>query len=322
VNPDDLRFDGNCNTVQVPWSILVSSSSSANLAAVLAAFMMTAIALLLRREGKENETNVEPAPAHTLALFASGVLVLLLDAYLFGSIAATRPPVNGGFIRQGGEYICAIVWTQGMAASGMLAVGGTLMIAGLGWMLTQYAKSSNVHSAFFATLGDLLTLVVVGTTSVPLITTSTEFINVISLKFGFVAPPYTYPAIEWVGGLSASISCLMILLRAVAIFRRRRHHKKWDTEELTPRFKTLATASLLTAALAFAGPFFAALIGEQPNPPGTAAVWIAVSLCVGLPSLIYLAIGYAAPGPDFRHSFKRYPPARAHTLQSGGATAG
>ena len=306
MNPDDLRFDGNCSSVRLPWSILESLSSSTNLAAFLAGFMMSAIVFLLRREGKENETDVEPAPTHTLAVFASGVVLLLMAAYLCGSIAATRPPVSGDFVRQGGEYICAIVWTQGMAASGMLAVGGTLMIAGLGWMLTQYAKSSNVHSAFFAALGDLLAFVVVGTTSFELIATATEFIDVFSLKFGFVAPPYTYPAIEWGGGLSAGISCLMILLRAVAIFRRRRHHKKWDAEELTPRFRTLATVSLLAAALAFAGPFFAGLLADS-NPPGTAAVWIAISLCVGLPSLIYLAIGYAAPGPDFGDSFKRYP---------------
>jgi hypothetical protein len=108
------------------WSILQSASPNSQLAGVLAGFQIAVIAFLFAKPKRIN--------AHAIGLFASGVFILGLDSYLFSLLTGmdlhskSRP------------NICSIVWAQGMAASGMSAVGGTVLVSGLGWMLISYGE--------------------------------------------------------------------------------------------------------------------------------------------------------------------------------------
>jgi hypothetical protein len=123
--------------------------------------MVTASAFLLRREGpgKPDDTQIDLTgkrtgiQTHTLALFGSGVLVLGLDAYLFGNSSAMAPVVNSDrMVPDKMDSACAIAWTQAMPASSMLAIGACLMLAGLAWMLAQYFVSQDVPSTPVLTL--------------------------------------------------------------------------------------------------------------------------------------------------------------------------
>jgi hypothetical protein len=122
------------------------------LAGVLGGFLITAIALLFDRNNRES--------VHTIALFSSAVLILMLDSYLFSIITGAVVPDDGD--RRG---ICAIVWTQGAVLTGMLAAGTTALFGGLGWMLASHAVSRSVEQqpqdvpsyCFLADLGGWLT---------------------------------------------------------------------------------------------------------------------------------------------------------------------
>ncbi len=65
MNPDEFCTSDN-------WSALTSASANSQLAGVLGGFLITAIALLFDRNSREG--------VHTLALFSSAVLILMLDS--------------------------------------------------------------------------------------------------------------------------------------------------------------------------------------------------------------------------------------------------
>ncbi|MGZ8714511.1 MAG: hypothetical protein ACXWZX_15245 [Mycobacterium sp.] len=122
--------------------------------------MITAIALLMDKNSRES--------VHTLALFSSAVLILMLDSFLFSLITGTQVPSEGD--RRG---ICAIAWTQGAVSTGMLAAGATALFGGLGWMLAshavkkvseQEAEDAGAYS-FLADLGGWLTFAATMTTT-------------------------------------------------------------------------------------------------------------------------------------------------------------
>ena len=77
MNPDTF-----CTSDQ--WSMIASAPSTSQLAGVLGGFLITAIALLFDRSSREG--------VHTLALFSSAVLILMLDSFLFSLISGTHPP--------------------------------------------------------------------------------------------------------------------------------------------------------------------------------------------------------------------------------------
>jgi ABC-type Mn2+/Zn2+ transport system permease subunit len=104
-----VNADEFCTSDQ--WSMLSSAASNSQLAGVLGGFLITAIALLFDRNSREG--------VHTLALFASAVLVLMLSSFLFSLITGTQTSDGD---RRG---ICAIAWTQGAVSIGMLAAGTT-----------------------------------------------------------------------------------------------------------------------------------------------------------------------------------------------------
>lgn len=108
------------------WSPLLSASANSSLAGFLGGFLITAIALLFDRTSREG--------VHTLALFSSAVLMLMLDAFLFSLMTGNQVPEDGDR-----HVICAITWSQGAVATGMLAAGATTLFGGMGWMLASHA---------------------------------------------------------------------------------------------------------------------------------------------------------------------------------------
>jgi hypothetical protein len=298
MNPDLDLLDGHCVSANFPWSIVDSSTPNAHLAAVLAGFMVTAVVFLLRRESDEKDS---ASRAHTIAMFLTGVVILGLDSYLFGSIASMHPVTqtqNGiESVRPEAQYVCTVVWTQGMVASGMLAVGGTLLVAGLGWTTTQFAKNAKSESVFFACLGNIVTWAITVTCLAALVDTAVMYIHSMS------APPFNVSmakgtAVVFLIGLAAAAICtLLIGIRTVGLWCRLSKNRRWldETNEVNPRYAALATANIFTIALAVGGPTFGYL--NHPHPPSVATMWFAVIGCVLLPAAIFIFIAYSVPGP-------------------------
>lgn len=105
------------------WDIIAAATGNSVLAGVLAGFLIAAAAVLFA-------SNSRYVP-HTIALFASGVPVLVLSSYLFNAISGSQAqdPLR-----------CAQVWTQGLAATAMLAIGAAALVCGLGWVLVSYTE--------------------------------------------------------------------------------------------------------------------------------------------------------------------------------------
>ncbi|EKT77331.1 hypothetical protein WSS_A38276 [Rhodococcus opacus M213] len=174
-----MRIDEMCATENNPWSIISSSATNSTLAGVLAAFLIAAIAVLFT---KEHEAYVQ-----TMSLFASALVVLALDSYLFSHITGIQPTVlrmpelgtkEAEFLYDD-TYLnaCARAWTQGMPASGMLATGGVAVIAGLSWMLAIHGSTARPVQPFLAQLGGWLTGVVIGTSTLLLTATTIQYLE-------------------------------------------------------------------------------------------------------------------------------------------------
>jgi hypothetical protein len=290
-NSSESNFlDGHCVSFDSPWGITESAPSNAHLSAVLAGFMMSAIVFLLRRD----DTNGgQAAKAHTVALFYAGVAVLGVGSYLFGALGSTRLPG-----RPGGDSVCVTAWSQGMAASGMLGVGGVLLIAGLGWIISDFARNSHSTSWFLAGLGNMLTFVMILTESLMLLQASIHYIRALA------AQPFEISLLGWTGALKGIVgvvcvaSLALIGARTYMLRKNIRGEQPW-LAETKARDKAIILAICVTAALTLAGPLFEEYFFEHARPN---TVWMtsAISLCQILPSVVFVAIAYSVPGPPFR----------------------
>ncbi|GAB25330.1 hypothetical protein GOPIP_079_00190 [Gordonia polyisoprenivorans NBRC 16320 = JCM 10675] len=110
-----------CTTPKVQWSIVDSASSNSQLAGVLAGLLVATITVLIS-SGKLREVR-------TLGIFAAAMVALALDSYLFSYLTGLNVTTAG---------ICARAWAQGMAASGVLAIGGVALMTGIAVMLVQH----------------------------------------------------------------------------------------------------------------------------------------------------------------------------------------
>ena len=306
MNPDPYQLDEHCVSANFPWSIVDSSTPNAHLAAVLAGFMVTAIVFLLRRETDEKDS---ASRAHTIAMFLTGVVILGLDSYVFGSLASMHPVtqtisstdpathIQTGIqaARPEARYVCALVWTHGMVASGMLAVGGTLLVAGLGWTTTQFARNVQSQSAWFACLGNIATWATTIACLAALYDTATMYIQ------SMAAQPFTSlladgtPVVTITAGATALICTVLIGTRTRRLGLRIR--KNGWSSEADPRYGALGWVNGLTILLAVAGPLFVVGFLDEPRAPTSAIMWAATVGCVFLPCAIFILIAYSVPGP-------------------------
>lgn len=294
-------LDGHCTSRDMPWSIIDSSAPNAHLAAVLAGFMVSAIVFLLRREGTERNGKEHAAKGHAIATFFAGVAVLGLDAYQFGSISSIKAPtrsVDGSeVIREGSEYICTIVWTQGMAASGMLAVGGALMIAGLGWTTTHFALSNKGQkSKLLGSLGNLVVLIAIATIGAALWGTTCDYFQMMGSQ------PFR-EHLPWEHGLLNTFALAVLVVCSGLISAR-----TWllvaniDDEKVIEgehRVRVLWVGIALTGLLTFCGPLVQNFLPND-RAGGPLSMAFAVFFCVVLPYLIFVSLAFSVPGPPFR----------------------
>jgi hypothetical protein len=118
---------GNDGCPSHGWSIIAAGSTNSQLAGLLAGFVFTGIVILFALKG----------PKHTkaLSLFCATFVVLAFDSYIFNL-------VNGDI----SDPYCTRVWSEGMAASGMLGVGAAGLISGICWLLSVHVDSVTTPS--------------------------------------------------------------------------------------------------------------------------------------------------------------------------------
>lgn len=71
------ELDSWCVTGDSSWSIMTAASTNSSLAAVVSGLLIATIAVMFTRRREQ----------HTIALFATGVVVLALDSYMFSHVA-------------------------------------------------------------------------------------------------------------------------------------------------------------------------------------------------------------------------------------------
>lgn len=277
--------------------MLSSASANSQLAGVLGGFLITAIALLFDRNSREG--------VHTLALFASAVLILMLDAFLFSLITGTQVPGDGD--RRG---TCAIAWTQGAVSTGMLAAGAAGLFGGLGWMLAGHAVKrisecdpDDVRAyGFLADLGGWLTFAAAMTTTLILSETSIDY-----LHFMFDRSPHTL-----VVGLITGSAALIVVVDFVMVFVRNRSLRASlaDTGQPTRlALRSLWVATVGMLALAIVSSWLALTLARFPKDwltvPNTALVLAVLVLTFVVPTVVSTAICYSVASADERQSAAR-----------------
>ena len=275
--------------------MLSSASANSQLAGVLGGFLITAIALLFDRSTRES--------VHTMALFAAAVLILMLDSFLFSLMTGTQVPGDGD---RGG--ICAIVWTQGAVATGMLAAGATALFGGLGWMLASYAVNTTATRkdqdgedlaayGFLADLGGWLTFAAAMTTTLILSETSIDY-----LHFMLGRRPDL-----WLTGLIVTTAAAVIVVDAVLVHLRTRDLRKsladkGETTRLALRSIKVATVAML--GLAIAGSWLSVSLARFPKDwltvPNGGVVAFVLALTFVLPTVVSTAICYSVASTDNR----------------------
>ena len=284
MNPDEF-----CTSDQ--WSMLSSAASNSQLAGVLGAFLITAIALLFDRSSREG--------VHTLALFSSAVLVLMLSSFLFSWITGSQVPDAQ---RRG---ICAIAWTQGAVSIGMLAAGTTALFGGLGWMLASHAanKVSDLDPddvrayCFLADLGGWLTFAAAMATTLILSETSIDYLHFMLDR----RPDW------WLVALIAVSSALITFVNFVLVYRRTKALRKslTDTNEPTVlALRSIKVATVGTVVLAIVASGVAVSLNRLPKDwltgPNIALVIGVLALTFVVPTVVAISICYSVASTDDR----------------------
>jgi hypothetical protein len=286
MNPDTF-----CTSDQ--WSMIASAPSTSQLAGVLGGFLITAIALLFDRSSREG--------VHTLALFASAVLILMLDSFLFSLISGTHPPDNGDR-----QAICAIAWTQGNLATGMLAAGTTGLFAGLGWMLASHvvnkvpkdAPQEDMDIRAFCFLADLGGWLTFGSAMATTLIMSETNIDYLHFVLGHTPP-------LWQTGAIVTFSALVILLDFVVVYIRTKNLNRslTNTAETTQlALRSIKVATVGTLVLAVAASWLAVSLARLPagwlTTPNRAFVGFVVVLSLLVPTIISTAACYSVASTE------------------------
>ncbi|MEH3134847.1 MAG: hypothetical protein PGN30_07600 [Mycolicibacterium neoaurum] len=266
-------LNADCVSDDARWSIIASASTNSALAGVLAGFLLAAIAVLYSDSTREKHAN-------TLALFFTGVVVLALDSYLFSHVTGIKPTDSG--------IGCARAWTQGIAASGMLVVGGVALTAGLGWMLAHYADQHSKR--LVGVLGGVLTGSVVLVTTLLLVITTVQYLKAV------IDPPawLTLSAVV-MALLPVALSGFEVTKRTLTVRARFSAPPLSTTLEAEPRW--LGRAAIASAVLVVLAPVLSGLVPVMPADLPNRLWGIIPTLIVSvvLPGAITVMISKAVP---------------------------
>jgi hypothetical protein len=235
---------------------------------------------------------------HTLALFSSAVLILMLDSFLFSLITGDQAPSDAD--RRG---ICAISWTQSAVSTGMLAAGATALFGGLGWMLATHAVNKaadldveDVRSySFLADLGGWLTFAAAMATTLILSETAIDYLH---FMFG------RRPDLWLVGLITSSAACIVIVDFVVIHLRTRALRKSLaDTEQPTMlALRSIKVATVSIVVFAIVGSWMAVTLSRFPKDwltaPNNVLVIFVLMLTYVVPTVVSTAICYSVASTD------------------------
>lgn len=292
MNPDEF-----CTSDQ--WSVLSSAASDSQFAGVLGGFLITAIALLMDKKGRES--------IHTLALFSSAVLILMLASFLFSLITGNQVPSQGD-----ARGICAIAWTQGALSKGMLAAGATAFFGGLGWMLASHAVNRVSEQdaeevgayCFLADLGGWLTFAAAMAATLILSETAIDY-----LHFMYGRRPEL-----WVTGAIVAAAAVVIVVSFALVYVRTKALRRSLADSDAPTrlaLRSIKVATITTVVLAVAASWLAVSLARIPKSwltePNTGVVAFVLILTFVVPTIVATAICYSVASTDERPAVRGRP---------------
>jgi hypothetical protein len=334
--PDEI-LDGHCSSQQLPLSIVDLAGPNATLAGVLAGFVLLVITTILSAQALSDGVRSDALRQHVFALLGTSVTILAFSAFLFGCVAATKPPAieqlpqvpvskigysvivlapanpneqtvdSDPMLRQ----VCEKAWTQAMPALGMLGVGATLTIAGICCVVARYRNGKGTEEAEgdknLAILGNTATgLVIIGTTA--LLTSETvTYLNEMATEFKYNLPTGVKYAVIGYGLVSTGLTALVLLTRNWIFWRLaqgkwfyRRSHEAGEL--FSPRewpVKLICTCVLLCYLL-FGSLFFvwlAPMVLFRPHGNPWWTLGLVIVFSLVLPGLVFFLIAVTMPGP-------------------------
>jgi hypothetical protein len=226
------------------------------------------------------------------------VLILMLDSFLFSLITGTQVPDAGD--RAG---ICAVAWTQGAIATGMLAAGTTALFGGLGWMLASHAVNKAPHDnhddaaafSFLAGLGGWLTFAAAMTTTLILSETSIDYLH---FMYGRRPQLWVVGVIVGVAALVIAVNCWLVFIRTKALKRSLLN----PAEQTRLELRSIRVATVGMLVLAIIGSWLALSLARLPKDwltgPNTAAVTFVLILTFALPTIVSTAICYSVASTE------------------------
>jgi hypothetical protein len=117
-----MRVEAAGGSVSHGWSIATSASTNSQFAGMLAGFVFTGIVILFAMRGSRY--------TQILSLLCPTFVVLGFDSYMFSHVTGSD------------DSLCTRVWTDGMFASGMLAIGAGGVVASVCWLLATHAEDA------------------------------------------------------------------------------------------------------------------------------------------------------------------------------------
>ncbi|MCV7409589.1 hypothetical protein AWC05_25010 [Mycobacterium florentinum] len=272
----EFVLDEKCVSQQHPWSVFDASTANGQLAGVLAGFMLISITTLLT-VWRDDLESAESAVVY----LGLGVIVLGLDAYLFGSVAAIKPPQGSHDFQQ----VCAKAWVEYMPGVGLMGVGAGLLVAGLAWIIARHEWAGD--STKFTVRVTLAALfVVIG----PLALLTWHSINFIDEMHGELAEVDTTTqdfgsAVVGIFFVACIVTVLWVLVR-IALGGQSPVNPQWARIMISA-----GVAIYLAEALAFT-----VLYPWLQSAPPVFFFGAGIFLCIVAPSIIFVLVALAMPG--------------------------
>ncbi|MEV6242655.1 hypothetical protein [Lentzea sp. NPDC051838] len=257
------------------WSVITSAPTNSQLAGVLAGFVFTGIIILFGRPGAKN--------TQTLGLFAATFVVLGLDSYLFSL-------VSGGNT----DPMCARVWSEAMAASGMLAAGAMALIGGIRWLLSHHLDDDAVELASDSKIVDLDRLsrfMLYGVATTVMLLLARTALDYFEVVFGNHGPGW----LRWL----VSLSPVAVGVVAAWLGWKRARREADGSIETAKRSSSATALGLLIYAVI--GTVFAGTLTSLPTTwwSPTPMFFVLLTMVVGLvvPAVLVVALVLSAPRP-------------------------
>lgn len=223
--------------------------------------------------------------APTLGLFTAALVVLTLDAYIYGNISGIAP--QDGTTKEG----CVRAWTQGLPANGLLASGALAMVCGIGWVLAAYIVRAEDKSAVRPLLyvGSVLIVVVMVVTNLLILQGGRRYIAFVEQQ-STITGIGTYIVISTIASTAASL-CFIASNTC-----RSRSVLRTNGPQVTIKSGGLSMPTISLMAFTLAGCIFVGYAVDTPTrQPGTVVTTLALTLEVFIPNIIAVMLAWYSP---------------------------